>query len=270
MNTILEDLSDASLVQAIEGNLFAFFPLLDAWPSAEVHETPELMWSITDIPFPLFNSVLRARLTPGKVDEHISAAIDRCKSREVPMLWRTGPSTKPSDLGSLLLQRGFHESDVPGMAANLNSLSDDVELPEKVVIREVDTDEELQDWCQILCTAFEMPGFVADAFFGLSKALDNQSQLSYRNYIGYLENEPVATSSVLLAAGVAGIYNVSTIQEARRKGIGSAITAIPLLKARSLGYRAGILHSTASGFNVYRKLGFREYCKLFHYVWTND
>jgi hypothetical protein len=63
LEPIIKDLSDSSLVTAIEENLFAMFPLFSEWSQAEVYDSPEILELITEIPFPLFNGVLRPRLS---------------------------------------------------------------------------------------------------------------------------------------------------------------------------------------------------------------
>jgi GNAT superfamily N-acetyltransferase len=87
-------------------------------------------------------------------------------------------------------------------------------------------------------------------------------------YTGFLDNQPVATALLFLAAGIAGIYAVSTIPAARRKGIGAWMTLLPLLRARSSGYKIGILFASHMGVGVYRSLGFQEYCKIASYRWA--
>ena len=268
MDTISTDTSTPALTAAFETNLFSLFGLFKQWPQAEFHNTPELMWTITDIPFPLFNSVLRARLPSGTSDEVIDPILAEYKSRNVPMMWWTGPSTQPSDLGTNLSERGFHPSVNPGMAADLASLPESYSLPKDLLIKRVENEAELDIYCRVVADVFGMPGFVADAFFDLFLNLGFDSP--FINYIGSIDNEVVATSSVFLGGGVAGIYNVATVESARRKGIGAAMTAIPLLESRAAGYRVGTLESSESGFNVYRKLGFQEYCKISRYIWMGD
>jgi len=84
----------------------------------------------------------------------------------------------------------------------------------------------------------------------------------------YVEHgEPVATASLFLAAGVAGVYFVFTVEEARRQGIGTTITLAALREARGMGYETGVLGSSELGYSVYRRLGFEEHCRIGVYEW---
>jgi GNAT superfamily N-acetyltransferase len=85
--------------------------------------------------------------------------------------------------------------------------------------------------------------------------------------VGRLGGRPVATATLLLAAGVAGVYFVLTVPAARRRGIGTAITLAALREARDLGYRTGVLGASGLGLPVYRRLGFEEYCRIAVYEW---
>ena len=77
-----------------------------------------------------------------------------------------------------------------------------------------------------------------------------------RYFVGYLDGAPVAASECYLACGVAGVYNVVTLVQARRQGIGTALTAAALGAARTEGYRMAVLQASAASQSIFARLGF--------------
>jgi GNAT superfamily N-acetyltransferase len=206
---------------------------------------------------------VRTHLTPKTVDATVAVTLDHFKQRNVPALWLIGPSSQPADLGRTLVAHGFsHTSDDPGMAMDLHKLNDNMPSPAGFVIERVDDATALRIWC-----GFSGQADLTNALFELGMAISFGAERPLRHYLGWLNGQPVATASLVLGGGVAGICNVMTIPEAQRQGIGSLMTAVPLREARSMGYRIGVLQSTKMGVQVYRRLGFQEYCTIGIYLW---
>ena len=65
-------------------------------------------------------------------------------------------------------------------------------------------------------------------------------------------------------------YCVATLPEARRQGLGTALTLAPLRDARALGYRFATLQASKMGVGVYRRLGFWEQFKVGMYAWSPE
>jgi ribosomal protein S18 acetylase RimI-like enzyme len=66
--------------------------------------------------------------------------------------------------------------------------------------------------------------------------------------------------------GDCGIYNVGTLERARRRGLGTAMTALLAHDAAARGCRTASLQSTAMAEGVYAAVGFRDLGRILEYV----
>jgi GNAT superfamily N-acetyltransferase len=81
-----------------------------------------------------------------------------------------------------------------------------------------------------------------------------------------LGGERVATALAFDHDGDCGVFNVSTLETARRRGVGTAITARLLRDARERGCSTASLQSTAMAERVYAAVGFRDLGRILEYV----
>ncbi len=156
------------------------------------------------------------------------------------------------------------------MAADLQALNENLPAPAGLKIQHVEDDASWRLFGRIAALANGSPesecGVSMDFWHAIFCAADPGRTLAY---IAWWNDQPVATSILMLAAGVAGIYGVVTIPEVRRKGIGARVTLRPLLDARAMGYQAGVLGASQMGFGVYRSLGFRQVCTMNVHSWQS-
>lgn len=252
-----------AMLGAIEANLFGVWAQLARFPRVDYRDEAEAIRFIGGIPFPLCNSVMRAELSTAGIDGAIEQILLPFRERNLPMLWWIGPSTKPSDLEDRLAGHGLeYLNEAVGMAADLSVLPPDAERAMPVLIREVVDEDSLGDWLAVFRIVFDVPGFVVDFFAAAMRHLGFGSDLPYRHFVGLAGGVPVAVSSVFFGAETAGSYNVATLADFRARGIGTAMSRAAMNEARAKGYRWSVLHATPMGVPVYRKLGYRECCRL--------
>jgi GNAT superfamily N-acetyltransferase len=267
MQSILTDLSAPALSTAIEENEIGFWLYRAPVAGWEVRQDAELTVYVSGHQGPMDNGVLRTNLPHERADARIAALQADFARRRLPLVWWGGPSRRPMDLGERLVAHGFQFlGDDPGMAADLHHLNEDQPRPEGLAISRVTDDAGTFDWVRTLRSAEgQLPE--APIHRELNVPATYAPDDPYRLYVARLEGEPVATAAMLLHAGVAGLYCVSTVPRARRQGIGAAIVLAALREARAEGYRAGVLGATEMGYGVYRRLGFQQHCLLQSYTW---
>ena len=271
ISEIVRDVSPESLARANEDNLAEGLAACACAYGGEVSDEPDLLWCATGLHAAGWNRVPRAQLAPDTVDERIEEVIARARALGVPFLWDIGPSMRPLDLGEHLLRHGFSdEGEEPAMGVALADLPEILPLPDGVTIERVSDRAAQEQWVRASCEGFGMPPSAVEPEVAAMAHDSLGDDAAAHYYLARLHGEPVATSALTPAAGVAGIFAVSTLEAARGRGIGTAVTMAPLLDARSRGYCVGVLQASEMGYSVYARMGFSEQFRYRSYRWKPE
>jgi GNAT superfamily N-acetyltransferase len=272
MRDILGDLSDTKLVKTvIRANWENYHYCLGRSPSVELSVGKYLTWLVTNMPDHFMNLVVCTELPAEGTGELIDNALTHFRALKIRKLsWLTEEGLPALEIKRHLERHGltFDESFATEMAVDISRLREGTALPANLQIVTVEDRENLRKWIHVASIGFRVPPQFENTWFEFFS--EAACIAPFRTYLALLNGEPVATSQLFTSAGVAGIYNVTCLPEARGRGIGTAAVLAPLLAARELGYRVGILQASSMGYNVYRRLGFQDFGQLSLYLWEQS
>ena len=126
---------------------------------------------------------------------------------------------------------------------------DDIHLPRPEI------DLAPPDWFEYLRILEVPPGYLRGA-----------DSAAFHVLLARLGGENVATAMALDRGGDCGIYNVTTLENLRRRGLGTALTAVHLHDALARGCQTASLQSTEMAEGIYAALGFRDLGRILEYV----
>jgi len=216
IRSILKNPNRSETEYAIEFNFYEVIKIMSSIDLEDIvfEETEEFFRYSTGIPFFLFNAVIDSHIPPEIVIQKIKENITFFEKRQVPFLWMVGPSSRPKNIGELLIKNGFVLEKQPGMAYNLNHLSTVKDPLQNLEIIKVDNIETFKVWNDVVLTGFELPKEILSDFFykAFSYMLLNNNP-SASAFLAYYNKKPVASSLVCYETGVAGIYNVTTLRK---------------------------------------------------------
>lgn len=226
-----------------------------ALPDADLVDAHGAFGVTTGVPLTFFNGIATAHAPD------VAAVVEIFRRRGRAFRWwvRDG-------LGPELLANGLRFGwDSTGMTADLARMPD-TPVPAELRIARVRDVAAMEEWALVLTTVFGRPPEHRPLWLSgfLPLGFDDQ----WAHFVGYVDHVPVATTSVLVAGELAGIYHVATMNEARGRGFGSAVTRAALDYARDRGAREAALQSSPMAVNVYRGVGFVERGTLSMYEWV--
>jgi ribosomal protein S18 acetylase RimI-like enzyme len=123
-------------------------------------------------------------------------------------------------------------------------------------VRAVSTPDEVRDYGTVVAEANDDPGERERA--GLLFHDDTILAPHIAAFVAYLDGAPVASAMTLVSHGVAGVFYVATVERARRRGLGDALTRMAARAGFGLGARAAWLGASEMGADLYRRIGFAD------------
>lgn len=263
----IASLVDPQAAQSPRTNLIELLHFMARSPLARLTESEGWRRWWTPIPHPWFSGIHVSRPSEADTGALIGDTVAYFQQQgATAFTWWLDADVAAAPWATALVAHGFrYDAATPGMAAEIASLPAEVPTPRDFRIVPVSDSQTLQLWAEVFIAGYELPPtWAADFFHLLDGLLLGPPML---NYLGYLGDSPVTAASLFLGERVAGIYNVATLPEARRQGLGAAMTLVPLQEAQAQGYRVAVLQSSPLGYGIYERLGFRRTCAVDSFYW---
>lgn len=217
---------------------------------AELVEVDGLLVAISNLPAPELNSAYVMR-EPAETASALAAAEAELSKRGMSFGMDLEARRHPS-VDAAVRAGGLERIVVrPAMAARVQELEPAL-LPEGVTIRPIETSLDASALARVDAEAFDGDLEISERFYAAG-VVDVEG---CRAFVAWDGEVPVGTGVAYEHAGSVGIYGVSVVPAARRRGIGAAVTVVC---ARAFpDADLAWLQASEMGLGMYERLGFRR------------
>lgn len=252
-------------IDAIQENIIAYNRNFIGLPGITWHETETIVWFVNEEAVPE-NYVYRAQLSPDNVDAQIEKIIGQliaCGATYAD--WTVYRTCSPSNLGEKLVEHGLAVGRLPWMLMDMDDFQDLAYPDDGFHIEFVANEDMLGLWRDASAQGFQMDS--AQVFYDAYVRQGFDPDGDVLQYIGYVDEQPVTSATLLIAGGIPGLYDISTPPDFRGKGYGTAITHHMLKIAKERGYPYSCVMPSPLGRPIYKKLGFVVSMDMPEYRW---
>lgn len=90
------------------------------------------------------------------------------------------------------------------------------------------------------------------------------------HYLGWLDDVPIATTTLVLNAQVGGVWNVGTLAPYRRRGVAAGMMRHAIAESLRLGYDSTMLLASFEGQPLYEQMGYHTLSTIRVFVPTHN
>lgn len=193
-------------------------------------------------------------------EEEIEKALKYFNSRKVPFIWWTAAQN--------LENHGFQFGGIlTGIAIDIAKGIPTVKTGSQVQVKIISSEEDLRAFATLAVNAFGMNPKALGQFQAINTAaMNHQEQI---HFLALLDGIPIGTATLSTCEDSAGIWNLATLPEYRKHGVGTALVSAALLEAKKLQYDyvMAILMPKGMAWGLFTKMGFKEVCQFPFYVY---
>ncbi len=195
-------------------------------------------------------------------EDELSKHINIFRKEKLPFaFWLL--ENEETQISDMLLSQGLSCSeDELGMAINFGNTNLPASKNSEIIIRQATDHSIMQDWIQVFCALLPDKCQAITDFYTAANPIIQKFNKKIKCFVGHLNGLPVTTCALFYSETIAGIFDMITIPEARRRGIATDMMIHALHAAKQDGYNHVALGASEEGKHVYGKLGFEAYCKF--------
>lgn len=207
------------------------------------------------------NGIIERNQNRIPTDEEIDWTIKHFSGQKLPFMWWSSAKvleTKGFQFGGILT--GMALDIAKGIPIHPTASPD---LKIEIVQSEVD----VATFAQLAANAFAMNATATKQWLELNASVMKLGEQVH--FLALLNGIPVGTVTLSVSPSSAGIWNLATLPEYRKAGVGAALVHAALAEAKKRQYDQvmAILMPKGMAWGLFTKLGFKEVCEFPFYVY---
>ena len=260
----LSHMSDLTSINMLAENMKAKFGYLPKQiEGMEVYNIDQFQVVNASLQSDTFNTIFGGKPTLSQARSIMEHTIDI----NMPMAWWCIGSIH--DVQAPMINAGFvlDEHDI-GMSCMHTELSIEPSQPASQLRIEPCNDEKtMLDFGAVLASIFDPVDQAVQSFYQRCSILSYEQMESMTLLVGYEGDVPVTTGAIFSSDTCAGIYDIATHPDMRRRGYGSAMFQETVRLAIEMGHSHIVLSASEKGQTIYERNGFVPICDIT--VWSN-
>ena len=244
-------------ISDIESNLYQFYEFTAKRGDLELVKERDFSW-VRNKSSAWPNWIFKLNRDHLIQEKFVESLATRIKKQEIPPYLITLEPEDTREFYALTEKYGMRQiMRWTGMAITKDEYiaSDSSHISPNII--QVRDKESLKDWLHVVNSALYSSNSLVNTLLEKLYLKD-----PFKLYLAYENGDPVSTSMSFQQSSVAGLYMISTMENHRGKGYGTELTRYAMQKCFQNKSERIILHASAMGEKVYRKIGFKEYCKF--------